>query len=170
MNAAFRLLFVVLVVAGGLIMVYADDDDPDDQIVVQNYTDSANDSTLAEINSSFETIRPILERSCFDCHTTRTNYPWYHGIPIIKGMIDDHIQEGLEHLDMTNGFPFGGYENQAEALEEIREEIEDGEMPLWSYRLIHWGTKIEGARKDSVFAWIDQTLHTIESDTAASNK
>ena len=113
------------------------------------------DSIQWVINEQFQAVKPIFEYSCYDCHSDATDYPWYHSIPGIGGLLDSHVEEGREHLDMSNGFPFKGYEDQAEALEEIREEIEEGEMPLWSYRLIHWGRQIEGSRRDSVFAWID---------------
>lgn len=110
------------------------------------------------INADLQTIKPILKRSCFDCHTRFTDYPWYHKLPLISSMLDDHIKEGREHLDMSDGFPFTGKEAPDELLVDMKHQIEEGEMPLWSYRLVHWGTSIEGERRDSVFAWIDSTL------------
>ncbi|UCG61451.1 MAG: heme-binding domain-containing protein [Candidatus Zixiibacteriota bacterium] len=116
------------------------------------------DSVFALINEGYATIKHIFEHSCFDCHTDATDYPWYHKLPLVKGMIDDHIAEGREHLDMSNDFPFSGEGNVLELLEEIKEEIEDEEMPLRSYRLLHWGTLIDGKQRDSVFQWIDSSV------------
>ncbi len=121
------------------------------------------DSVFALINESFESIKPIFEHSCFDCHTDATDYPWYHALPLIKGMMDDHIAEGREKLDMSNGFPFSGKGNTLELLEEIKEEIENGDMPLLSYRLLHWGTLIGGDKRDSVFQWIDSSTNLLTS-------
>ena len=119
------------------------------------------DSVFALINLRFQSVKPILENSCFDCHSQSTDYPWYHSIPIISGMIDDHVAEGLEHLDMSQDFPFAGKEDGLKLLEEIKKEIEEDEMPLCSYRLLHWGKLIEGDQRDSLFSWIDETTLTL---------
>lgn len=115
------------------------------------------DSVFLMINQKYQPVRPVLRHSCFDCHSDSTRYPWYHKLPLIKGMIDDHIAEGREHLDLSHNFPFAGKGNSLELLGEIKEEIENDKMPLLSYRLLHWGTLIEGEQRDSVFAWIDST-------------
>ncbi len=113
------------------------------------------------INADYQSVKPIVEKSCFDCHSRFTKYPWYHKIPGIKGMLDDHIEEGREHLELSNDFPFTGKGNTLKLLEEIKEEIEEGEMPLFGYRMIHWGTAIEGAPRDSLFNWIDRSTQRI---------
>ncbi len=119
---------------------------------------AAPDSLYALINENYQSVRHIFEYSCFDCHSTFTNYPWYYKIPGIKGMIDEDTEEAREHLDFSNDFPFGGHESQLEQLKAIKEQIEDDEMPLMSYRFMHWGRLIEGARRDSVFEWINASL------------
>jgi len=130
--------------------------------------DTATDSVYSLINASYQNVRPIFERSCFDCHSSFTDFPWYHSLPLIGGMLDDHVKEGREHLDLTDDFPFGGEGAQEKLLGEIREEIEEGKMPLWSYRLMHWGTAIENERRDSVFYWLDESLELLRSHAAPS--
>ncbi len=115
------------------------------------------DSVFSLVNELYLPVKPILQKSCFDCHSQSTCYPWYHKLPLVKGMIDDHIRKGRKHLDMSNDFPFSGRVNSLKLLAEIREEIEHDEMPLLGYRMLHWGTLIEGERRDSLFSWIDTT-------------
>lgn len=115
------------------------------------------DSVFALVNEMYQPVKRILQRSCFDCHSQETCYPWYYKLPLVKGMIDEDIRKGRERLDMSHDFPFSGRLNSLKLLAEIREEIEHDEMPLFSYRLLHWGTLIEGQRRDSLFAWIDTT-------------
>lgn len=136
----------------------------DSSSVVQSGLESLKnslDSVHVLISVSYENVKPIFENSCYDCHSSKTNYPWYYSLPIISSMIDDDIKEARKHLDMDNGFPFGGHATQTEQLREIRKVIEDGDMPLWSYRLMHSGTKIEGATQDTVFKWIDESVESI---------
>ena len=128
------------------------------------------DTVYAAINAAYQSVRPIFEKSCFDCHSRNTDYPWYHSLPLVGGMMDDHIREGRAHLDLSDDFPFGGVENQAGGLRKIKNEIEEGEMPLWSYRLLHWGSSVIGARRDSVFAWIDQSLQLLGETSESDQK
>lgn len=119
------------------------------------------DSAYILISVTYENVKPIFENSCYDCHSSKTKYPWYYSLPIISGMIDDDIKEARNHVDMDTGFPFGGHASQTEQLREIREEIGNGDMPLWSYRLMHSGVIIEGATQDTVFKWIDESIASI---------
>ena len=120
------------------------------------------DSVYATINNNYQTVRYIFRKSCFDCHSDSTKYPWYHVLPFIGGMIDDDIKEAKEHLDLSNDFPFSGHATQIERLREIREEIADGDMPILSYRFMHWGLLIEGKRQDSLFLWIDESIKLLK--------
>ncbi len=112
-------------------------------------------SAYQQIDQQFATVKPILQRSCFDCHSDQTKYPWYHKVPGIKNLIDSDIRGGRENLDMSTGFPFPGTTDQIALLAKMRREIRDGDMPPLQYRMLHWGRLIEGAPQDSVFAWID---------------
>lgn len=123
---------------------------------------SIPDPVINRVNEQFRTVEPILRASCYDCHSAYTEYPWYHRLPVISGMIDDHIKEGREHLDFTDGFPFAGDADQVPLLQKMRKEIDRGDMPPLSYWLMHWGAKIDGAERDSVFAWIDRTVLFLE--------
>lgn len=127
-------------------------------------SDSVQDSIYNIINENYQDVRYIFRYSCFDCHSDSTDYPWYHFIPGIKGLIDDDIKDAKKHLDLTEDFPFGGHGTQLETLKEIKEEIEDGEMPIASYRFMHWGRLIEGDKKDSVFSWIDESIALLKSN------
>ncbi len=119
------------------------------------------DLLYAQINKSFETVKPILENSCYDCHSATTNEPWYFNLPGINGIIISHIEDGRKHLDFTDGFPFKSREPILEILHELKEEIEEGEMPILGYRIFHWGSLIEDEQQDSLFLWIEETENSL---------
>ena len=147
------------------------DDDSDVQIQTAAIVQSATgDTVYAAINAAYQAVRPIFEKNCFDCHSRYTDYPWYHSLPLVGGMMDNHIEEGREQLDLSDDFPFGGFENQARGLRAVKNEIEEGDMPLWSYRLLHWSSGVTGARRDSVFAWIDQSLRLLGETSESDQK
>ncbi len=127
---------------------------------VEAFTD-ALDSVYTSISGTYLGIEPILKRSCYDCHSNASRYPWYYKIPGIRGMIDNDIREARKHLVLSSRFPFGGPHRPEDQLSDMREEIEGGGMPLWSYRVMHWNSSIEGTAQDSVFQWIDSSLASI---------
>ena len=127
---------------------------------VQAFT-QALDSVYTSISGTYLGIEPILKKSCYDCHSDSTRYPWYYKIPGIHGMIDNDIREARKHLVLSNRFPFGGPHSPEEQLRGIKEEIEEGGMPIWMYRTMHWNRLIEGTAQDSVFQWIDSALASI---------
>jgi hypothetical protein len=145
---------LLLLVVGYRAILQADDA-PDEQSVTD--VDLA-DSINAVINAMFEKVKPAFEHGCYDCHSDQTDYPWYHNIPGVKQLIESDIEEGREHLDFSGGFPFKTKHRQTAILMDIKEEIEEGEMPPFLYRTMHWGRLIEDERRDSVFSFIDSAL------------
>lgn len=156
---ALPLLAVALLICA---LAWADDEPSNSGMtaapVMGQMPPSGNDSIFSVINAAFEKVKPAFERSCYDCHSDRTHYPWYHSLPIIKGLIDSDIKSGRRHVDFSKGFPFAGRGSQAEMLSDIRNEIAEGEMPIMTYRLMHWGRMIEPPLQDTIFAWIDSSL------------
>lgn len=81
-------------------------------------------------------VASILKENCYDCHSNQTQYPWYSEIAPASLWLADHIEEGKEHFNMS------AWENytvkkKEHKLEELIEMVEDDEMPLQSYTIIH---------------------------------
>ncbi|RME14556.1 MAG: cytochrome C [Bdellovibrio sp.] len=105
-------------------------------------------------------IKPIFKRACFDCHSRYTVYPWYYKIPIVKQLIDHDIEEAREHLDMSEGFPFKSHEEASlvDIMEEIAEVIEEGEMPLFRYVILHKEARLTDKEKQLIIQWAKSAL------------
>jgi len=100
-------------------------------------------------------IGNILKQSCYDCHSNQTKYPWYSQIAPVSWMLKNHIDEGREHLNFSQ---WGDYpmDKQNKLKKEIVEEIEDNEMPLSSYTLIHSNAKLTADSKQLLIDWLKQ--------------
>src|SRR5262245_16497108 len=77
-------------------------------------------------------ISLIIARSCNDCHSHKTIYPWYINIQPGGWFMKDHVEHGKSHLNLS---VFNTYDakKKAHKLEEICEMVESGQMPLASY-------------------------------------
>ncbi|MBK9152972.1 MAG: heme-binding domain-containing protein [Chloracidobacterium sp.] len=97
-------------------------------------------------------LQMILSRSCNDCHSNKTLYPWYSHITPANWFMADHIDHGRSHLNMSE---WGGYTNDQKVrkLEEICEEVSAGNMPLPSYLLLHREAALTQDQKDLICRW-----------------
>jgi hypothetical protein len=97
-------------------------------------------------------IQQIMSRSCNDCHTHKTIYPWYTNVAPVSWWLRDHIDHGREHLNMSE---YGGYttRQQEHKLEEICEQVEAGLMPLPSYLIMHRDAALSGDEKKAICNW-----------------
>lgn len=97
-------------------------------------------------------VAAILDRSCQDCHANTTRWPWYSNVAPVSWFVIDHVNHGRSHLNISE---WGRLENRqaVKKLEEICEEVEDGEMPLASYTRIHWSAKLSPEDKKTLCEW-----------------
>ena len=125
---------------------------------------SQDHKTINQINESYrKTIKPIFQKSCFDCHSSKTNFPWYYKIPGIKQLIDHDIFEAKVHLDMDNDFPFKGHGTNLEDLKAIGDSIKEGSMPPFRYRILHRDTVLNQEEKRQIREWVKQSLDLLEA-------
>ena len=71
--------------------------------MIRHDSDSGTDETKRDYQLRVE---PIFKKSCMDCHSGQTRFPWYYKIPGIKQMLDSDISEAGHHLDMSASYPF----------------------------------------------------------------
>ncbi|MCA6075324.1 heme-binding domain-containing protein [Fulvivirga sedimenti] len=95
----------------------------------------------------------ILKQACYDCHSYETVYPWYSNIAPVKFWLKDHINDGRKHLNFSE---WGNYETkrQNHKLEELMEEVGEGEMPLDSYTWTHEEARLTQDQVNSLVSWV----------------
>ncbi len=115
--------------------------------------DKANPPVNSEESFSEDSeLTAVFKRACYDCHSSETRYPWYSNIAPVSWMLSHHVQEGREHLNFSiwNKLP----EKKKEKLrEEIWEEIEEGEMPMKGYVLLHKEAKLTSQDLEKIKSW-----------------
>lgn len=107
-----------------------------------------------------EQIDRILITSCADCHSNNTRYPWYARIQPLGWWLNHHVEEGKQELNFNE---FASYRprRQYHKLEEIAEQVTEGEMPLKSYTLIHKNASLDASQKKAVSDWANALLDSM---------
>lgn len=119
-----------------------------------------------KINDDYKAkIKPIFQRSCFDCHGSATTFPWYYKIPGVKQYIDYDIKEAKSHLDFSEDFPFKSHESPLRDLTAIGDSVEKGRMPPTRYSVLHQKSKLTESDKEEIKRWIKQSRELINENS-----
>lgn len=97
-------------------------------------------------------VEAVLKVACYDCHTSNTVYPWYSKIQPVSMWLGNHIKDGKRHLNFSEFLSYR-IAKQYHKLEEVEETVEEGEMPLSSYTIIHRDAKLTEAQKRLLIEW-----------------
>lgn len=116
-----------------------------------------------------DSVMSILKIACYDCHSDKTNYPWYSKITPVNWWLDDHIIEGKAHLNFSR-FATYSYKRKAKKLEEVAETVEKHEMPLNSYLWIHKEAKLNEAQKKMLIEWGKNSESLVMRDSLTNVK
>lgn len=97
-------------------------------------------------------VSAILKRSCADCHSFETVYPWYSKIQPSAWFLKDHIDEGRREMNFS---VWNTYEprRKKRKLDEMCEQVEMREMPLPSYLWIHRDAQMSDADIKTLCDW-----------------
>jgi cytochrome c551/c552 len=96
--------------------------------------------------------KDILSRSCNDCHSNKTVWPWYTNVAPVSWWIADHIKEGRQNLNLSEWAKLDR-DRQDRKLRQICDEVEDGAMPLSSYLPMHPKAKLSDQDKKMLCDW-----------------
>lgn len=120
----------------------------------QRNESSENSNAIWVQYPTSEYVKNILKESCLDCHSNKTEYPWYADIQPIEFWLSRHINEGKKHLNFSE-FKIYSINKQYHKLEENIEMIKEDKMPLKSYTYfgLHPKAKLSEEDKNSLIHW-----------------
>ena len=100
-------------------------------------------------------VASILDRSCRDCHSSKTVWPWYTKLAPVSWWLADHVNEGRQNLNMSEWGKLPK-DRQDRKLRQMCDEIQDGIMPLSSYLPMHPAAKLSEQDKKTLCDWTDK--------------
>lgn len=100
-------------------------------------------------------VAAILDRSCNDCHSNKTQWPWYAHVAPVSWFVIDHVNEGRIHLNFSE---WGSYDadQRRDLLRDICAEVKQGTMPLSSYTPLHPGSALTRDDIMTICEWVNK--------------
>lgn len=111
------------------------------------------------------TVGIILDRSCGDCHSNRTVWPWYSHVAPVSWVISKHVVEGREILN------FSEWNTQPPSDGErilICDAVSEGRMPLSEYTAIHRNARLSKHDVEAICTWAAAPSTSMPSMTTLS--
>lgn len=104
-------------------------------------------------------VANLLNRACNDCHSNRTNWPWYSRVAPVSWLVVSDVERGRTAVNFSEWGRYSAKEQQKH-LKEICNEVTEGEMPALQYTLIHREARLTGDERSAVCRWTNSVTGT----------
>ena len=99
-------------------------------------------------------VLAVLQRSCFDCHSNHTRWPWYAYVAPVSWLVVNDVHEGRHEMNFTE-WNRAGARRRARVAAKVWDEVEEGKMPLPSYLRMHAEAKLSEADRAVLRGWAE---------------
>lgn len=110
-----------------------------------------NPPVTGEVDAPAE-VKVILMNSCYDCHSNETTWPWYSHVAPVSWLVSRDVRKGRRNVNFSTWQSLN-QKDRIKILGEIREEVEEGGMPLPIYTLMHSGATLSDEQKALIILW-----------------
>jgi hypothetical protein len=114
----------------------------------------SNPPVTEEINTP-SNIKAILKKSCYDCHSNESKFPWYAYVAPFSFLVAKDVNNGRRRLNFSEWDKYDK-EKSEKILERIMEEVEAGTMPLSIYTIFHPSAKLDPLKIKTLSDWINK--------------
>jgi heme-binding protein len=104
----------------------------------------------------------VIQRSCNDCHSHLTVWPWYSHVAPVSWLVVSDVNRGRHAMNLSEWATYRP-EEQQKRLTEICKEVSEGEMPGFSYTLMHKNAKLSQSDIATVCRWAQSSTRSAES-------
>jgi hypothetical protein len=107
---------------------------------------------LLEASNIDPTTLAMLERSCQNCHSQRTEWPWYSHLPPASWLVHSDVNRARAHMNFSQWHNLTADERRT-LLAEIGAVVRKGIMPPAHYTLLHPSSKLSRTERDRIYQW-----------------
>lgn len=129
----------------------------------RNQSEIVPKTDFLRVNNTPEKMVKLLEVSCYDCHSNNTTYPKYNNVQPIAWILEDHIKEGKKELNFSEWESYSD-RRKTSKLKSIISQIEDDEMPLSSYTLLHRDAILSESEKQQLIEYVKSVQNSLKSN------
>jgi hypothetical protein len=159
MKKIIKIVFLVLAAALIVIQLFRPERQTTNEITENHITKKLNVP---------DNVQTILKRSCYDCHSNHTVWPWYTNIAPVSWLVADDVKRGRAKMNFSEWGKLS-VSKQEKKLTDICDEITESEMPPKNYLLVHPDAKLTQQDKDLLCGWV-RSLGAGEEEKDGNNE
>ena len=118
---------------------------------------------FSAIHTTTPAVSSLLQRSCGDCHSSKTAWPWYSNVAPASWVVAHDVNDGRDALNLSE---WGAYtlEKQQKLTGKMCEEVKDREMPLSQYTFVHPDARLTASDVQTLCSWSREIAGTAQED------
>jgi hypothetical protein len=99
-------------------------------------------------------VMAVLERSCKNCHSNQTNWPWYSYVAPVSWIVAHDVHQARKAMNFSE---WKGYsaKRREDKLEEICDQVTNGDMPDGIYLLLHRDALVTQQERQEICQWTE---------------
>ncbi len=151
-----RKSLILLIVAAILVLI---------QFIRPNYpkSETSEGKDIITVLHAPDNISNIVKSACYDCHSSQYEIPWYGKIAPTSWFVANHVNEGLEEFNMSAWTKYDR-KGMDHKLEEAAEMMDEGEMPLKSYTIMHKEARLSKEQRKLLAGWFNSKRREISGN------
>src|SRR5579864_8652313 len=111
----------------------------------------SHEAILREAQIEPETLA-LFERACQNCHSERTEWPWYSHVAPMSWLIARDVQQARSHMNLSHWQEYSTDERLG-LLSEIGSAVRNREMPKQRYLLLHPEARLTDQERLQIYEW-----------------
>jgi len=111
-------------------------------------------------------VMAMLEKSCRNCHSEKTEWPFYSYIAPMSWLVEGDVSQARSHMNLSH---WGDYslEEKEQLLASIGAVVRSGKMPPARYTAIHADAKLSLGASARIYEWAHAERHRLKSAVPA---
>jgi hypothetical protein len=97
-------------------------------------------------------IARLVERACQNCHSERTEWPWYSYVAPMSWMIEKDVSNARTHMNLSRWQDYT-VEQQIDLLTRLAVEVRNRKMPLPRYLKMHSEARLSAEDVQQFYSW-----------------
>ena len=136
-----------------------------------NVKHQASDAVLMNDAMVDTAVTKLVGRSCKNCHSEKTEWPWYSYVAPMSWLIEGDVYDARRHMNLSRWNEYDIDKKQA-LLSDIAVMVRNRVMPLPRYLVLHPEAKLSDADIDQIYQWARnerRRLKTLASATPSTS-
>lgn len=118
----------------------------------------SNPPVVTTVKWDSSQTQALFQRSCADCHSNETTWPWYSYVAPVSWLVAHDVQEGRQRLNLSDLAAMDSFRLDR-TTQEISRVLEQGSMPPAVYMPTHPNAALSAAEAQALATGLTSTIN-----------